>query len=298
MDKILFLQKCYGNLPKQDTCEWLNSRKYLFGGSEIGTVLKNSFRNREKALNLISKKAKNVQSIQNLFMWWGKVFEQVAKMYLKYVREITIYEFGFIPCSNLPIGFSPDGVFVDPDAPDKLWLLEIKCPFLRNVNDHTGVDPIYKEQVQCGMHILPCTQTSFLQFKFRRCFRDQLDKVTEYDRKLHKEGKNILPQKEIFKGYLYWKGENELKEGKEQRMPDVMLCDFMNAHYYDEVCKNYKTGTIMFFKCFFVKEHQIPRNNNWRFKNEDLIWQRHNLLLNEMKRNEEENNQNTDVEMS
>lgn len=297
MDKILFLQKCYGNLPQQDTPEWLNSRKYLFGGSEIGTILKDSFRNREKALNLISKKAKNVQSIQNLFMWWGKVFEQVAKMYLKYVRGMDIFEFGFVPASDLPIGYSPDGIIIDEFYKHLLCLLEIKCPFLRNVNDHTKVDPTYKEQVQCGMHIFPCHRTLFLQFKFRRCFRDQLDKITEYDRKLHKEGKNILPQKEIFKGYLYWKGEHELKEGKEQRMPDVMLCDFMNAHYYDEVCKNYKTGTIMFFKCFFIKQDYIERHHSWRNKVEKLIWQRHNLLLHEIKNNQEENNNNTDVEM-
>ena len=76
-------------------------------------------------------------------------------------------------------------------------------------------------------------------------------------------------------------------------MPDIILTEFIDPHYRD-VCSNYKTGTIMYFKCFFIKEDIFHRNLNWRKKNENLLWSRYNDLLNEIKNNETDN----DVEMN
>ncbi len=247
--KLNYLQDNYKNLAQQASKAWLLARSGRFGGSEMGTVL-NGKRKLEKLI--VSKREPKYD--KNVYCAWGLTFEIVAKMKMM-MDGYEIHEFGAIPCSNLPIAYSPDGVFISKIDND-LWLLEIKCPFIRNIRKDTEVKFDYQKQVQTGMHVLPCSKTLFKQFMFRRCHSWQLHRDGLFDKNFHKNWRIKCETKKWW-GLLYWDDNEKLNEDFKMEVPTniyISLVDDVNEEH-----KKLRTGTYMFFKCFHEDKHIIEK---------------------------------------
>ena len=259
----------YKHLAKQGSHEWLMGRKTRFGGSEIGTVIKG------KVKTIIKQKKKLEEGFKtNLYCWWGHTFEGVGKSWLTYSNKWEIHEFGSIPSSQWPVAYSPDGVFINKDL--DLWLLEIKCPFLRNVDQNATIKTEYMDQIQIGMRILPCSKTAFIQFKFRKCWGYQIHKQGKYNRGFHKEQKRSKEQKEIFYGALYWNTAHFIEEEELMTKPDKIYLSF-ECDVVD-IVESYNNGNYMYFKCFYIKSECVPIDPTWN-KHKEIIWKGYEKLI-------------------
>lgn len=280
--KLNYLQRYYSNLPIQGTKEWLNGRKHRFGGSEIGQLV-------SKNINpLIDTKINLKFNNNHINCMWGHCFERVAKIYLKEVKRIKIYEFGAIPSSLYPIAYSPDGLFIN-ELNDELILLEIKCPIFRNVKPKSKLKDAYMWQIQSGMHILPCEKTSYIEFKFRKCSYDQIKdrkKQKSYDRLFHKCDYSKNPKGFLWFGYLYWKGSQLITEDFCCKKPDEIKCSF-NSDVL-ELGRHKTLGTIMYFKCFAIEEQKISKNTPFFHSKQSEFWKGFEYLNNLISEQENE----------
>ena len=284
--KINYLKKNYSQLARQGSEQWLTGRLTRFGGSEIGRVTKTK---KSCSKLIINKLEQKFQS--NIYCWWGHTFERIAKVYLEKVKNLKIYEFGAIPSTNYPVAYSPDGVYIDLVHKD-LMLLEIKCPFLRDVTNETEIKSDYMMQVQTGMQILPCTKTSFLQFKFRKCSLDDLSKTGKYNRYFHRENKRSPEQTELWYGAIYWDIKIGIKYGIEQKIkPTKIYYSFKDD--VEKICESFNTGVIMYFKCFFILENIIPKDKDYEERYGNVIWEKYNDLIVEYKKSKQNKKENT-----
>lgn len=264
MHKIEYLQNKFKHLSEQGTDDWLDGRKYAFGGSEIATVRNlNPYGTFEE---LVHRKIHRINDIKDITEW-GKLFEPVAKRFISTDTRSTIYEFGSIPSANFPVCYSPDGIIV---MDDNLRLLEIKSPIYRGIK---SIPEYYLHQVQTGMDILPVKDTLFAQFRFRRCplYSDPYD--SKYDRFYHKEFAKRAPHKlpEAY-GYLWWDDECNLT--------DLGLCDnICNAkprRKADRILVNTKLtenkGFALMWKLFDREYTTIDKIDNYLKEIEVLLW--------------------------
>lgn len=284
--KLTYLKRNYDDLARKGSKSWNTGRKTRFGGSEMGKLLDGNIKK-------IIKNKKLLMKDLTIECAWGHMFEGIGKEWLKFNKNIEIYEFDAIPSSRLPISYSPDGVFINNSYPTKeladndLWLLEIKCPIKRNITKDTQIMKYYFDQVQAGMSVLPCDKTLFVQFKFRKCHKGQLNKKGRYDRWFHREFINDAPTTdELWYGAIYWKPNYKHKEEevisnnkyypkylKEEIRTDKPTEIFYSFKHniFEEINKREK-GKIMYFKCFYVKEDLISRDICFDFINCNIIW--------------------------
>lgn len=279
--KLYYLKTNYDNLARQGSDAWLEGRKGRFGGSEIGQITE---KNKKLGDKLIENKVNQI-FVSNLFCWWGTTFEPIAKSYLEFKDGYKIHEFGAVPCSVYPVAYSPDGVYINPKDND-LWLLEIKCPFLRNVDSTTDIKRHYYLQVQMGMSILPITSCNFVQFKFRRCKHYHMDHEGKYDRKFHQELKRSKEQKELWKGALYWKTTDGVREDFDMTKPPTIVYKSFETPDFFELCESYDTGILMYFKCFYVNEMTINKNSGSISQYNRHIWDRFRQLIDLQNKNQ------------
>lgn len=268
--KLQYLKSNYDNLARQGSQAWLQGRLTRFGGSEIGQVVKSLKSSNKLVEAKISKKY-----ISNLYCWWGHLFEVIAKHYLKVEKKIEIHEFGAIPSSDYPVAYSPDGVFIKEND---LWLLEIKCPFLRDVHERATIKEDYKFQVQMGMQILPCNKTAFMQFKFRRCSHYDLKINGAYDRNFHNELKRSPKQSELWHGAVYWKNSHMVTYGFDQENEPTEIFYSFETNVYER-CEKLTTGIIMYFKCFYILNQVVHKDAQFENKYSDIIWARYQNLI-------------------
>ena len=265
--KLKYLQENYSHLPSQGSKDWLAQRKLCFGGSEMDRALESDTKRLTKFIN---DKTSNINKCPPRFGWWGHMFEMISKNYL-FHRGFIIYEFGAIKSSNWPCAYSPDGVFINTKDDNDLWLLEIKCPIMRHVDESTKVAEKYIKQVQLGMHILPCDKTLFLQFKYRRCSIKNLTQPGNYNIWWHYETKRFIKQKERFWGICYWNTKNDkLKDLPiETSMPDKIWYSYDKENPTKKLFEH-KTGNYMAFKCFYMKENTITKMKTFNQFNSTL----------------------------
>lgn len=270
--KLLYLKRNYYNLARKDSISWVTGRQTRFGGCEIGKIIKR----RHKSVIKSKISAIKFKPKRNLYCAWGLTFEEVAKIYLKHQQKLEIFEFGAIPSSQLPIAYSPDGVFINPKD-DDLWLLEIKCPFSRHLDDEKSISSEYIHQVQSGMNILPCDKTKFIQFKFRRCREVDVSDPQKYSRRFHRDFRKHDKEKDmLWWGVLIWKTNEGYRERFLETKPDIILCSFKDDM---KTIENMTDITITFFKCFYIKEETIHKDQHWIKNNEHQIWKSYNKLM-------------------
>jgi putative phage-type endonuclease len=270
MHKYHYLCERFKDSPKQGTDEWKENRKKQFGGSEIGALLEhNPYMTRT---DLILQKQNGEEYKDNVCTLFGKMFEPVAKAYLRQEKKITILEMGSIPSSSYPISYSPDGFIVANK--DQLMLLEIKCPIYQQKCDE--IKPYYLDQVKTGMSILPVDGCYFMIFKFRKCSIDQLkgDKLA-HDRPFHKAWKDKNNKKLQFYGYLLWEDPKITSCFDLGVMGEDKFCQ-LNMNYkinFNSIpCEDHIKGLVLPFKCYYVDVTILPLTDTFLAIHKDDIW--------------------------
>lgn len=266
MEKIKYLQKYFSG-PKQGSEDWLAMRAHRFGGSEIKDI--------KKVDKLLQ--TRKIDKTSDLYCWWGKWFEQVARKELNF----ELYDFSAIPCAKIPVAYSPDGIYIDKNEED-LHLVEIKCPFLKEKLNFED----YLKQVQTGLYILPVKDCLLVLCKFRKCSFLELTKEYVYDAEFHKPWlkdsfyhiKKTYTTKELFSGVLIWSEENDKAEKYHYRLPDVILTTNDKIDPIKYIC-NMEKGHFICFKCFEFQKITIYPDNSIK-EIENYIWGKYKEMEN------------------
>lgn len=276
MHKLDYYQNKFYQSVLQGTDEWLKGRSFAFGGSEMGSVFgENKY---ESWQDLLNKKA--LQTFTKCDATeWGHLFEPIAKLYLQKSHG-TIYEFGSIPHSYLPVCYSPDGLLV---MEDELVLLEIKNPIWRSVHK---IPEMYIHQIQTGMNIINVKYCLFAQFRFRRCKLGTSPWSVTYDRVYHKEyRKRCKDQGNISYGYLYWPTEDDLVDlgtvesifAELQKIPlDIQPKIIIEEKFDPTITK----GKVLMWKLFEKKIDKIEPVKNYLQDKEEALWSKYKEMRN------------------
>lgn len=282
MWKIRYYQTKF-NIPilEPDTDEFLESRKFAFGGSEIAIVLGLSKYENLESLLIRKQQKINSQSENTL---WGKLFEPVAKIFVTQ-KYGAIYNFGSIPHPMYPVSYSPDGLLLNSEKTD-IQLLEIKCPAKRDI---FSVPFHYKQQVYTGLNIFNAPECLFIQFKFRRCKIDTAPWSSKYDNVFHFDYRNKRSiNTPISYGYLYWKLPKDIYEGvlDLSTVEDMHVClqeykkkgeeHIISFKLSYEIIKDQPVqninGILLMWKLFGYDVTIIEADKHYLEKHEEILW--------------------------
>ena len=266
-------------LPEQGTQEWLEARARQFGGSEIATLLNDS--PYQKRAEMIDDKIVK-RRFDAAPCSFGRIFEVVAKKFLRELMDYQIYDFSGIKSSMFPIAYSPDGVVFD-EKNDQLILLEIKCPYRRN--KLAKIPLHYVPQIQAGLNILPVDYGEFIQFRFRLCSLWDVDDTPIYNRWLHWESKKKVADKPpILYGYIQFSDTGPYEDiGKLNPKTEMRITKLPRLRkdmiHLLEVPKRPFRGEIMGFKLFEVATIRVERDPTFFWGHYDAIWSGYLELL-------------------
>lgn len=269
MNKIKYLQMKFKS-DEQGSDNWLQGRKWAFGGSEMASVLGTD---PYKNLDDVIATKRSMSNHQTDATQWGHLFEPVAKEYLKKIYG-TIYEFGSIPHCRFPVVYSPDGIICDKN--DDLHLIEIKAPIMRGIKK---IPAQYLEQVKTGMCVLPVEDTHFWQFRFRRCPLTYSPKSNKYDRWYHKEFKSRQKDMSILSfGYLHWDNKSILTDlslspvmiGKIPKGKPTIIID---------IDTKFESGVVLMFKLFEMEKTIVEMEPDYLTSKQNLLWELHKKLM-------------------
>jgi putative phage-type endonuclease len=276
--RIKYLQDIQRKLPPQGSEEWLEGRTHQFGGSEVATVLGISpyMKPGEMIEHKIHKK--NIDAPACSF---GRMFEVVAKVYMRDELGVVIEEFKSIKSPMYPIAYSPDGVVVDEEK-DELMLLEIKCPYRRSKLQ--TIPKYYLPQVMSGMCIMPVDGCHFYQFRFRLCSAWDLDDTPKYNRWLHRDSRKTIPPSDpLFYGYVRFTDEGKFEDvgagGPDGaiRMCSLPIVRWRMVRLNDYPKRPYR-GIVMGFKCFHYTKLHIEPELDYLEKNKAELWKQYGML--------------------
>lgn len=101
----------------------------------------------------------------NVYTRWGQKYEPVATMVYEYRNSVEVHEFGLMLHPEVTIlGASPDGIC------NSGIMLEIKCPFTREIK---GITPIYYWiQMQIQLEVCDLEECDFMECKISE-YRDR-----------------------------------------------------------------------------------------------------------------------------
>ncbi len=182
IQKINYIREIRQNLQK--SIEWLEQRKNKLTSSDAATAL--GINPYEKSIKLLFKKnGCGDKFVGNVATRHGEKYElEAINIYCKLMNK-TNYEFGLIEWDSVnPIrkknekleefmkqqginpnflAGSPDGIALDNDNMEDPILLEVKCPYKRELK--YGVCPeYYYPQIQLNMAILDIEKADFIEY--------------------------------------------------------------------------------------------------------------------------------------
>lgn len=268
------MQRNYDLLPKSGSELWTENRKYTFGGSEAAAILGHSkYRSKDDVLTskLEPRKPRTV------WCWWGHVFEPIAKMMIE-EKYGTIYNFGSIPSSTIPMCYLPDGIFIKNN---KLVLLEVKCPVMRKICGcgsciSSCIKPDYVWQVQAGLMALPVKSALFADFQFRKS-SIRYFKTNFHDMDFHK----CWNRRPVLKrGYVAFKNRNgdntetvdlgSMQPGELNELCRTLWVDHFK--FVDADFEDWPKCYILPFKLYGLNEVWIEPDLNMQNELEEKIW--------------------------
>ena len=149
-------------LPKiqQRTMCWYEMRNRLITASDMAQALGHGKFGTVK--DFIKKKCGYQEEKINFDsppLKWGIMYEDVAAQIYSHRHNVEVYEFGLLTHPKIPFfGASPDGIS------DLGVMLEIKCPFKRNID---GTIPLqYYYQIQGQLDVCDLNCCGYLECKF------------------------------------------------------------------------------------------------------------------------------------
>lgn len=145
----------------QKSEEWLRRRHSIITSSEVASALECN--GHESSIELLKRKCSPVvllDATTSTSINWGEKYEPIAKKFFTKLKSQEVTDIGLVIHKNIPwLGASPDGLL--PDGK----LLEIKCPFHRNIV--SGRIPYYYWiQVQVQLEVCDLSSCYFLQCQF------------------------------------------------------------------------------------------------------------------------------------
>lgn len=202
---------------------------------------------------------------------WGTMYEPVAISIYEQRNEVKLFEFGLLKHDEIEyFGASPDGITEDG------IMLEIKCPFKRQINDEIPLQYYY--QVQGQLDVCKLDECHFLECKFREY---KCNNVEEMDTWLtmmpiHGERGIIIEFNDNdIPNYKYSPIVSDCKEQSEiQKLLD----------WFQENKTDTSTVHLWYLETFRIKT--IYRDQNFlkeNFDELDKIWQK----INDYKSNDE-----------
>ena len=190
------LIKLNQNLAPQGSPEWLATRIYNIGGSEMSTITgENCF---SSIPQLVAQKIGFSKFSGNTATRWGKIFETVTHKITEIIFDIdSIKETGSLEGAVPNQRYSPDGLaVVKMKCADYISgnyiethefcivLFEFKSPLYSIPLGY--IPKYYVPQVKTGLCSIPITDFAiFISNMFRKCSFDNLGTNTSYDTDFH-----------------------------------------------------------------------------------------------------------------
>jgi len=164
---------------EQTSKDWHSERKKRITASSISIVLSGKLT--KTYLNLIYEKISDDPSrftgspaTEN-----GKMFEPVAREIYSMKTHVKVYEFGLIPHKKYDfIGASPDGIT------ESGVLLEIKCPYSRNITNF--IPKSYYSQIQHQLETCDCDTCHYVECIFKSMNEKEWYDTFVYDSKSYR----------------------------------------------------------------------------------------------------------------
>ncbi len=233
LDKIKFMKNIRQNIQK--SVEWLEQRKTKLTSSDAATAL--GVNPYEKPIKLLFKKNNcGPPFVGNIATRHGEKYESEAiDIYCKLMNK-TNFELGliewdsinpirkkneeldkFVKDNNISLSFlagSPDGVAIDNENMEDLILLEVKCPFTRNIK--FGKCPEYYEaQIQLNMAILDIEKADFIEYNPAnvepKFLKEPIFNITRINRDYNWFYKNVPILYNFWNDVLFWRKNNILQ---------------------------------------------------------------------------------------
>jgi putative phage-type endonuclease len=153
---------------EQHSNDWFVERNKRITASSISTVIKSNTKSR--TYNKLLCEKFNPSAVRKYrgspATIWGTMFEQVAREIYSQKNKVNVMEYGLIPHMKYDfIGASPDGVT------DIGVLLEIKCPYSRNITNK--IPKHYYAQIQHQLEVCDYEKCHYGEFVFRRDIDDK-----------------------------------------------------------------------------------------------------------------------------
>lgn len=218
--------------PEQRTEPWYKMREGMITASDWGTAIGENPNSTINKLLLKKLGYAGEQFTGNIATRWGTKYEQVATNIYEYRRNTNVIEFGLLQHPTIDfLGASPDGI-----TPDGI-MLEIKCPFRRNI---TGIPPrYYWVQVQGQLEVCRLTRCDFLEcklieFEDPKEYFDDLDESKPGHSKTNGNEMGIVLQFEDQEGQLsfeYSKFGINLKESNEWMKEKILEHRKLNQNF-------------------------------------------------------------------
>lgn len=255
--------------------EWLENRKYCFGGSDVYTLTGHN--KHETFEELVQSRKNKIIQIDDKTEW-GHWFENIARVFVE-KRYGTIYDYSSIPHPYYPISYSPDGILLTEDKED-IMLLEIKNPIYRDLKD---IPEHHIIQVQIGMSIFNVRSCILAQFRFRRCKLGTEPYNNEYDYEYHMESDRKCTNNPIAFGHIYWEEDCKLF--------DLSTTNDMIKHIKEpreyRFCINEKNtiihkGLVLMWKLFEVNYTDVAPEKYYIETKGELLWNKYKEMNREI----------------
>jgi len=159
---------------KQRTDEWFSLRQNILTASDLYDAI-------HHPASLIKKKIKNVSfnSYSIPALKWGCMFEPIAINIYGYLNKTNINEFGLLVNEDIErFGASPDGIT------DEGIMIEIKCPYSRQIKDNTIPDKYYYQMqgqmAVCNLDICDYIECKFVALKNKDEYIEKVQQLESY----------------------------------------------------------------------------------------------------------------------
>ena len=270
LDYLLSLEQ-----PAQRTKEWYDIRNNMLTASDLGKIIKDS-RPGTKNTILLKKCGYNSDvKLTGKALTWGVKYEQVANDIYSSRNDIKVYEFGLIQHPTIShFGASPDGISED------LVMLEIKCPYSREINGTIPDD--YYAQIQGQLEVCDLENCDYLECK--------LIEYSDYESFLN----DIVKNKEEGNEYgviieIFDIKEHCVKYKYSSLCPTVDELHIWRNSIMDTIIDddNLEYNTIYYWKCDIYSCTRVFRDKIW-FNNirgkldafwEEVLYYRKNINL-------------------
>ena len=247
--------------PVQRTAEWYDIRNNMLTASDLGKIIKE---NRPGTKNsIVLKKSGNKTDevkLSGKAITWGVKYEQVANDLYSKRNDIKVYEFGLIQHPTIRhFGASPDGISED------LVMLEIKCPYSREINGKIPED--YYAQIQGQLEVCDLDYCDYLECKIK-----EYTNYEEFESDIHTNNSNNNEYGSIIE--IFNIKENGVKYLYSKLCPTIEEFTIWKTDIVEQIMKddNLEYNCIYYWKCDIYSCTRVTRDKRWFANIKDKLY--------------------------